>query len=120
MRYLLDEMYSPAAAERLRERGVDAVAVKEFPEVRSLDDASMLAIATLDRRVLVTENVSDFAPLGRTAEHVGLVFCHPERFPRDAGHLGALVDALVTLDADPPAGLGGQPMQWWLPAPPPP
>ena len=112
-------MYPPAASERLRERGVDAVAVKEFSELRGLGDAPLLAIANLDRRVLVTENVSDFAPLGRTAEHVGLVFCHPARFPQDAGHLGALVDALVALDADAPAGLGVQPMQWWLSAPPP-
>ena len=93
------------------------MAVKEFPELRSLDDASLLAIATLDRRVLVTENVSDFATLARTAEHVGLVFCHPARFPRNADHLGALVDALVALDADPPAGLGERPMQWWLSVP---
>jgi hypothetical protein len=119
VRFLLDEMYPPMAAQQLRERGVDAVAVKEFPDLRSLDDGSLLAIATLDQRVLVTENVSDFATLARTGQHVGLVFCHPARFPRTPDHLRALVDALVDLDADAPAGLGEQPMQWWLSAPPP-
>ena len=114
---MLDEMYPPVAAGRLRARGVDALAVKESPDLQGLGDAELLGLAALDGRVLVTENISDFAILGRTADHVGLVFCHPVRFPRDAGHLAALVDALAALDTDAPAGLGEQPTQWWLKAP---
>lgn len=88
-------MYPPAAAARLRDRGVDAVAVTESMALAGLDDEFLLALAALDQRVLVTENISDFALLGRTAEHVGIVFCHLRRFPRGAAHIERLVDALV-------------------------
>jgi Domain of unknown function (DUF5615) len=77
---LLDEMYPPALAARLRERGMDAIAVKEFAELAGLDDEAILALAKLDNRVLVSENVADFALIGRTVDHVGIVFC-PETVP---------------------------------------
>ena len=38
MRLLLDEMYPPVAAEQLRSRGIDAVAVKESPALMGLED----------------------------------------------------------------------------------
>lgn len=107
-------MYPPTAAVRLRRRGVDALAVTESTALTGLDDEFLLALAALDQRVLVTENISDFALLGRTAEHVGIVFCHFRRFPRDAHHIERLVEVLVALDSMAPPGLGGQPMQWWL------
>lgn len=108
-------MYPPTAAERLRERGIDALAVKESPELTGRDDADVLALAALDRRILVTENVADFAVLARTVEHVGMVFCHPRRFPRVPHHLGRFVAALAALAVAPPAGLGsGDAVQWWL------
>lgn len=120
MRFLLDEMYPPAAAERLRDRGVDAVAVKESAALAGLEDDALLALASLDRRILVTENIADFAVLGRTSEHVGIVFCHPRRFPRSRDHLRRLVEALVLLASSEPPGLGDQPSHWWLEPPVPP
>ncbi|MGI8753012.1 MAG: DUF5615 family PIN-like protein [Acidimicrobiales bacterium] len=88
-------MYPPGAARRLRDRGVDAVAVTESMALAGLDDEVILALAALDQRVLVTENISDFAVLGRTAEHVGIVFCHFRRFPRGADHIQRLVVGLA-------------------------
>jgi hypothetical protein len=117
VRFLLDEMYPPVAAEQLRRRGVDAVAVKESPAITGLEDDILLALAALDRRVLVTENIADFAVLGRVAEHVGIVFCHPKRFPRTMDHIQRLVEALDLLASSKPPGLGDQPTQWWLQAP---
>ncbi|MDQ6616815.1 MAG: DUF5615 family PIN-like protein [Actinomycetota bacterium] len=117
MRFLLDESYPPVAAERLRDRGIDAVAVKESPALGGLEDDALLALATLDRRVLVTENIADFAVLGRAAEHVGIVFCHPRRFPRSPDHIHRLVDALAMLASSAPHGFGDQPRQWWLEPP---
>jgi hypothetical protein len=111
---VLDEMYPPAAAERLRHQGIDTLAVKESAELSGLGDRELLAFAALDRRVLVTENVADFAVLARVEEHVGIVFCHPRRFPRDADHIPRLVTALAMLCHSAPAGLGSQPVQWWL------
>ncbi len=109
-------MYPPAAAARLRDRDLDAVAVAESMALAGLDDEFLLALAALDQRVLVTENISDFALLGRTAEHVAIVFCHLRHFPRGADHIERLVDALVALDTTAPPGLGNQPIHWWLEA----
>lgn len=117
VRFLLDEMYPPAAAQRLRDRGIDAVAVKESPALAGLDDGVLLALAALDRRVLVTENIADFATLGRTAEHVGIVFCHQGRFPRNADHIQHFIEALVSLATSRQAGLGEAPSHWWLERP---
>jgi len=116
LRFLLDEMYPPVAAERLRARGIEALAVKESSALAGLEDDVLLALATLDQRVLVTENIADFAILGRDANHVGIVFCHSRRFPRSADHLAHFVDALVALAGVAPPGLGDQPSYWWLEA----
>ena len=102
---MLDEMYPPAAAELLRQRGIDTLAVKESAELCGLGDRELLAFAAVDRRVMVTENVADFAVLARTEEHVGIVFCHPRRFPRDADHIVRLVTALADLAKSAPASL---------------
>ncbi|MGH9022608.1 MAG: DUF5615 family PIN-like protein [Acidimicrobiia bacterium] len=114
MRLVLDEMYPPVAAELLRQRGIDALAVKESAELTGLGDRELPAFATVDQRVLVTENVADFVVLARTEEHVGIVFCHPRRFPRDPDHIPRLVTALAALLKSAPLGLGSQPIQWWL------
>jgi len=114
VRLVLDEMYPPAAAELLRQRRVDALAVKESAALSGLEDRELLAFAARDQRVLVTENVADFAVLARTEEHVGIVFCHPRRFPRDPDHIPRLVTDLAALSTSAPPGLGSQPIQWWL------
>ena len=111
-------MYPPAAADLLRQRSIDALAVKESAELSGLGDRELLAFAAVDQRALVTENVADFAVLARTEEHVGIVFCHPRRFLRDPDHIPRLVTALAALSNSPPPGLGSQPIQWWLEQPP--
>ena len=119
VRLLLDEMYPPAAAELLRQRDIDAPAVKESADLSGLGDHDRLAFAISDQRVLVTENIADFAVLARAEDHSGIVFCHPRRFPRDADHIPRLVRALAALATTAPPGLGSQPMVWWLEAAPP-
>lgn len=114
VRLVLDEMYPPAAAELLRQRGVDTLAVKESAELSGLGDRELLAFGAVEQRVLVTENVADFAVLARTEEHVAIVFCHPRRFPRDPDHIPRLVTALAEVSKSAPPGLGSQPLQWWL------
>jgi hypothetical protein len=111
-------MYPPTAAELLRRRDIDALAVKESAELSGLGDHDLLVFAISDHRVLVTENIADFAVLARTEEHGGIVFCHPRRFPRDADHIPRLVSALAALATTAPPGLGSQPIVWWLEAPP--
>ena len=84
---LLDEMYPPALAQRLRASGHDVVAV--------LDVEVGLAAKTEDARCVVTENVSDFARLAQQGfGHAGLVFVSSRRFPRTAAGLHRLAKAL--------------------------
>ncbi|MGH9064992.1 MAG: DUF5615 family PIN-like protein [Acidimicrobiales bacterium] len=58
MRFLLDEMCPPVAAERLRDRDIDALAVTESTALAGLEDEAILALAGLDQRVLVTSRPS--------------------------------------------------------------
>lgn len=101
---LLDEMLSGAIAVRLRERGLDVIAVVEDPSLVSSADEDLLRIAAEQGRVLVTANIADFAAIatdwrsaGRT--HAGLIYLAHRTFPQDRSLLGALVEALTALSA---------------------
>lgn len=118
MRLLLDEMYSAADAAALRDHGHDAIAINEYDELRGVDDATVLMVATLDGRAVVTENVSDFARLHAAGSvtakgHAGIVFVHHRRFPRTRSGRSRLTEALCRLLEEPPAGLEGS-FGWWL------
>ena len=65
MRLLLDEMYPPVLAEKLRAQGHDVLAVTENPDLVGSDDETVLAHATAAQRCLVSENVQDFAALAK-------------------------------------------------------
>lgn len=114
---LLDEHFSPEIARQLRSRGHDVVAARERVELHGLTDRELLAVATHERRAVVTENVVDFAELHRQSvlrgdSHAGLVFTSPRRFPRTRRAIGKLVRALDALIADGPGNLVEQ--TWWL------
>jgi uncharacterized protein DUF5615 len=123
VRFLLDEMHAPAVAERLRSLGVDAIAVKERPDLVGTSDADLLAFAAAEGRALVTENVKDFAVLdrhwaaaGNRNRHAGLVFTHPRRFPRAAGtYVRHLTDALALFTEEEAASFRRvASFVWWL------
>ncbi|MEK7269551.1 MAG: DUF5615 family PIN-like protein [Planctomycetota bacterium] len=59
-RFLLDEHLSPRVAERLRDLGIDASAVKGT-EREGMDDEALLRLAAGEGRILVTYNIGDFA-----------------------------------------------------------
>ena len=104
MRLLLDEHFSTAIAEQLRKRGHDVVAAAASPDLRHLDDSAVLAWATSQRRVVVTEDAADYLALheqhlSRGVRHRGIVLTNARRFPRSRAGIGRLVrelDALVT------------------------
>ena len=50
-------------------------------------------------------------------DHVGVIYCHHTRFPRTRPGLNRLRKAISALAADPPPGLGKQPVVWWLAQP---
>ncbi len=117
MKLLLDEMYPAAIATALRERGHDAMAVQDEDDLRELGDEALFATARDLGRVVVTENVKDFAPIearlrAQGEHHPGLVFTSNRSFPRHRQRfIGAMVDALDKLAADDPAC---QDTTYWL------
>ncbi|MGL5860269.1 MAG: DUF5615 family PIN-like protein [Phycicoccus sp.] len=60
MRFLLDEMFPPAACPLLTDLGHDAVQVRDIG-LDGRPDAEVATAAVQETRVLVTENVKDFA-----------------------------------------------------------
>jgi len=109
LRLLLDEHYSHTIAEELRRRGVDAVATQnERPELEGQDDDVILRAATLERRVVVTNNVRDYAPLVeevglRGEPQFGVIFTDDTTFPRTHAGIGLIVRALAAFVEGAPA-----------------
>ena len=119
MRVLLDEHFSPEIARQLRDRGHDAVAVREQSDIRGLSDRDVLALATAQRRAVVTENVADFIELHRAAiithtSHFGLIFTSPRQFPRTRRAIGRLVRALEAWLSVHPSSDDLRDQTWWL------
>jgi Domain of unknown function (DUF5615) len=95
----LDEHYAVQIATELRGIGHDVDCVKERPELISLSDSDLLSLMTAERRALLTENVSDFAPLVRQIlaageSHYGIIFSSPRSMPRSRNTIGPFVAAL--------------------------
>ncbi len=94
-------MYAGEVAEQLRRRGHDVSAVTERPELRSLADSALFALAQQERRAIVTENVADFVPLADAADqrgqrHHGLILIDPAKFARGKRRtIGRVVTELV-------------------------
>jgi len=111
---LLDEMYPPALAQRLRDRGHDVLAVLDVEVgLASRSDEDVLAWAARNNRCLVTENVSDFARLAsQGVAHCGLNFVLAPRYPRTASGLVRLGDSLDVLLAS--KQLPGRDSVTWL------
>jgi hypothetical protein len=100
VKLLLDEHYSPKIAAGLRKRGHDVDSASERQELRGLADRELWAVATAEKRALVTENVADFMPLVReaaaaSAKHFGVVFTSPRSLPRGPETIGLYVGLLA-------------------------
>jgi hypothetical protein len=87
LKLLLDEMFSPAIAHALGDRGHD------------VDDHDVVALARPERRAVVTTNLQDFRPLHAElitpgdGGHAGFVFV-PTTYRRTRADVGRLVTAL--------------------------
>jgi hypothetical protein len=119
---LLDEMFSPRIAERLRALGVDCVAIAEDVVLSSQDDPVVLEAALAAGRVLVTNNVVDFERLRqqRSASDQPvppLVYTSEAAFPRNQKFIGRLVEALDYAAKNRLVHASGGVL--WLAAPPP-
>lgn len=88
--FLIDEMFPTATAELLRgTHGHDAVNVAEIG-LRAAEDSHLAAAARAQGRVVVTENVADFAG----ERDVALAFVLKKNLPAGGGQAVALATAL--------------------------
>src|SRR5688500_16389256 len=102
MRFLIDEMFPPETCKRLANRGHDVVHVKDRG-VDARPDPEVAAVAAREGRVLVTENVKDFA-----TEHDIIIVCVLKSRLRQQGmaeHLAQMLDAWATGNPDPYVGV---------------
>lgn len=107
MKLLLDEQISGKAAERLRARGIDVIAVADEQSLRGLSDPDVFEIAQTQGRVVATYNRDDFEAIVREyveagRAHDGLIIVHPVRFP--SWEFARLVKALAHLADTRPSG----------------
>jgi len=116
LRLLLDEHYPNWACRHLVSRGIDAVSIQEdWPWLLGASDVDVLSAAVAERRIVVTEDVSTFpAAIAVVPDHVGVVYCRWNVFPRTRAGVSDLIASLVSLNANPPVGLGQAPVVWWL------
>jgi Domain of unknown function (DUF5615) len=101
---LLDEMFSPAIAAELTDRGIDCRAVAADPVLRALSDLEIFQTALAEERVIVTNNVSDFESLRRAHEAAGnevpgLIYTSDITFPRTKAYVPRLGAALAAAAA---------------------
>lgn len=111
-------MHAPSIAVTLTEEGWDVTAVAASGELRGMSDEDLLAHAAREERLVVTENIVDFAVLaarwasdGRA--YAGLIFTNPKRFNRaNLAYPGNLLAALRAFLESPPEL--GRSSTWWL------
>lgn len=120
MRLLLDEHYSPAIAEQLREQSHDVVAVTERPDLVGLDDAVLFSSMAVERRATATENWADFQRELQNAEtsgttHYGVLFTSRRQLPRGRSTIGLYVRVLGDFLARHPAEDALVNSSRWLP-----
>lgn len=113
---LLDEMYPPSLAKRLRDNGHDVLAVLDIEVgLASRSDDDVLTWAARNNRCVVTENVSDFARLAALGvAHQGIIFVSAQRFPRTPNgliRLGYELDTLLSAKQLP----GESAVTWLIP-----
>jgi predicted nuclease of predicted toxin-antitoxin system len=103
LRFLIDEMFPPATAERLRDHhGHDALHVTEAG-LGASDDAEVAAAARAQSRAVVTENVVHFAG----QRDLVLVFVRKRNLPTGGAQASALATLLDRWAAGHPAPYQG-------------
>lgn len=115
MRWLIDEMFPHTVAAELGDHGHDARAAVR--DLRALTDEQLLDVAVAQGRVVVTENVVDFARLLQDrlaggSDVAPVVFALKSGLPRDPARLSrALAEQLDAWARHHPAPF---PTAYWL------
>lgn len=97
-------MFPVQVAAALREQhGHDVISVRERTDLRGRPDEEVFAVAQVEGRAFVTENVRDFRSIARGWEaegrvHHGVVYTPNRRFPRARPRtVGRLISAFADL-----------------------
>ena len=102
MRFLIDQMFPHATCELLNAKGHDAIHVRDRG-VDARPDPEVVAVAAAESRIIVTENIKDFA-----GEHGVTVLCVVKSRLAPQGmhtHLAALIDRWASANPEPYLGL---------------
>ncbi len=91
LRLYLDENISVIVADGLRRRQIDVVTARDAKRLGD-DDASQLAFATAENRILTTFDDDFLAIAASGIEHAGIAYCHSEKYTK-----GELIYALLVL-----------------------
>lgn len=99
MKLLLDKMLDPAIGEQLRKHGWDVQAVQDDASLMGKNDLEILRAARGVGRVLVTDNVADYARrhnrfIAGGEDHCGLLFASPASLPGSKRTIGPWVTAI--------------------------
>jgi len=99
LRLLLDEHYSEAIAEQLRNRGHDVIAVNERSDLQGLKDFQLFPLLRAEKLAILTENWADYDREMRKAadqgkDHYGVVFTSRKSMPRSKNTIGLYVRVL--------------------------
>jgi len=120
VKLLLDEMYAPAIARALRERGHDVISARERPELVEATDAELFERMTVEGRAIVTNDPAGLLPLVVAAaredrHHPGLWLTSDRSLPRNRQSLGRIVDVLDRLLRQRTGEAADQDRVRWLP-----
>lgn len=101
LKLLLDQMWPPWIADRLRLDGHDVEGVVERADLVHGSDDVVFHAAQAEHRAIVTENVPDYRKLAQEAlargdRHYGLVFTSNRSWPRHRRETAS--DLVVALD----------------------
>jgi hypothetical protein len=98
VRFLIDAMFPPQVKDHLNASGHDALSPVELG-AHNLPDDVLIEIATADRRVIVTENASDFAQVTTCP----VVFARKSWWPRHmlASKLASALDRWASANPNP-------------------
>jgi predicted nuclease of predicted toxin-antitoxin system len=102
VKLLLDAIYSPEIAIRLRNRGHDVASITERPDLQGASDVELFAAMAAEDRTFVTNNVVDYLPLFRSAladgtERPGLFLTSDRSTPRNKAGIGRFLNVLEDL-----------------------
>lgn len=113
MKLLLDEQLSPLIARLLRERDIDAQAIKgDRPDLEGASDPEVMEAAHREGRAVVTNTIRDFRPIAAAritagTGHSGLVLL-PASVPRTSAAGPHIADEIAAIVRASPTGLPGQ------------